>query len=127
MGTGGWSELKIASQAQVDIAKNASVRQEKRISTDNVLEEALAPEQQVQMNDQPSIDTVKKAVNEVNEFLEIHKQNSKFVFHEELERYYVQIVDADTDKVIKEIPPKKLLDGYYAMQKFIGIFFDEKV
>ncbi|MEQ2527496.1 flagellar protein FlaG [Bacillaceae bacterium CLA-AA-H227] len=119
--------MKLTSQTQVDITKSALVRQETRISTDSVFEEALAPEQQAQMNDQPSIDTVKKAVNEVNEFLEIHNQNSKFVFHEELERYYVQIVDADTDKVIKEIPPKKLLDGYYAMQKFIGIFFDEKV
>jgi flagellar protein FlaG len=29
--------------------------------------------------------------------------------------------------VIREIPPKKLLDAFYSMQKFLGMIVDEKI
>ena len=32
--------------------------------------------------------------------------------------YYVEVVDAETDEVIREVPPRKLLDAFYTMQKF---------
>ncbi|MDM5332441.1 flagellar protein FlaG [Ureibacillus composti] len=51
----------------------------------------------------------------------------KFVYHEGLEEYYVEIVDSHTDEIIKEIPSKELLDAYYQMQKIIGNIVDEKV
>lgn len=70
---------------------------------------------------------LQQAVNVVNEFLEINYSSSKFVFHEDLERYYVTIVNRDTDEVIKEIPPKKLLDAFYEMQKMVGMIVDEKI
>lgn len=68
-----------------------------------------------------------QAVNSLNDFLEISYKSSKFVLHEGLDRYYVQLVDKETEEVIKEIPPKKLLDAFYEMQKLLGMIVDEKI
>lgn len=68
-----------------------------------------------------------EAVNTMNEMLEVNNNTSKFMFHEGLERYYVTVVDRDTEEVVKEIPPKKLLDAFYEMQKMLGMIVDEKI
>ncbi|KGR76467.1 flagellar protein FlaG [Ureibacillus sinduriensis] len=70
---------------------------------------------------------LKQAVDSLNEFMEINHNSSKFVYHEGLDRYFVQVVNKDTEEVIKEIPPKKLLDAFYEMQKMVGMIVDEKI
>ena len=70
---------------------------------------------------------LKDAVDKMNEMLEVNNSTSKFLFHEGLERYYVTVVDRETEEVVKEIPPKKLLDAFYEMQKMLGMIVDEKV
>lgn len=67
------------------------------------------------------------AVNKLNQFMETNNKNSKFIFHEGLGKYYVEIVDARTEEVVKEIPPKELLDAYFEMQKMIGKIVDKSV
>lgn len=78
-------------------------------------------------NGQPTEEAYKVIVNKLNEFMDYSQKNSKFVFHNDLKRYYVEIVDSKTQDVIKEIPPKKLLDAYYEMQKLIGKMFDKQI
>ncbi|MDN4492224.1 flagellar protein FlaG [Ureibacillus aquaedulcis] len=70
---------------------------------------------------------LKQAVDSLNEFMESNHNSSKFVYHEGLDRYFVQVVNKDTDEVVKEIPPKKLLDAFYEMQKMVGMIVDEKI
>lgn len=72
-------------------------------------------------------DKLQQAIDTMNEFFEINNSAMKFVFHEELEKYYVQLVNTDTDEVIREIPSKKMLDVFYEMQKLAGIIVDEKI
>lgn len=70
---------------------------------------------------------LKEAVDSINEFLQTDRKTSKFVFHEGLHKYYVRLVNADTEEVIKEIPPERLLDAFYQMQKLAGMIVDEKI
>ncbi|GEM_PF-1897440 len=72
----------------------------------------------------PTEQAYQTAVNKLNEFMEHTQRNSKFIFHGDLERYYVEVIDAQTQEVVKEIPPKALLDAYYEMQKLAGKIFD---
>lgn len=72
----------------------------------------------------PTEQAYRTAVNKLNEFMEYSQRNSKFIYHQDLERYYVEVVDARTQEVVKEIPPKELLDAYYEMQKVVGKIFD---
>lgn len=66
-------------------------------------------------------------VNGMNEFLKPKFTSLQFKLHEELERYYVEVIDRDTKEVIREIPEKELLDMYAKMTEFIGLFFDKKL
>ena len=70
---------------------------------------------------------VDQAISSINEFIIPLQTNSKFVLHEGLNEYYVRLVNSETEEVIKEIPPKKLLDAFYEMQKMLGMIVDEKI
>lgn len=71
---------------------------------------------------------VEKIVSGMNDFLKASPHtNLKFEFHEELNEYYVTIVDDITNEVIKEIPPKKMLDMFAAMTEFLGLMVDKKI
>lgn len=70
---------------------------------------------------------VKKAVDQLNHFLSGSSTHLKFQFHDQLKEYYVTIIDDKTDQVIKEIPPKRILDTYADMLHHVGILADEKV
>ncbi|MFJ7838508.1 flagellar protein FlaG [Lysinibacillus sphaericus] len=74
-----------------------------------------------------SKEKLQHAIDTVNEFLQINHNASKFVLHDGLDRYFVQVVDTKTEEIVKEIPPKKLLDAFYEMQKLLGMIVDEKI
>jgi len=84
---------------------------------------------QIVVRDENDLDkeTIKTAVSNMNDFIEPVITNLKFVFHEDLHEYYVTIINPVTDEVIREIPPKKLLDMYAAMAEYIGLLVDEKI
>ncbi|MBT2678865.1 flagellar protein FlaG [Bacillus sp. ISL-35] len=70
---------------------------------------------------------VKEIVDTMNKFMEASPTALKFEFHEELNEYFVKIIDEKTKEVVREIPPKKMLDFYAAMNKFIGLMVDKKI
>jgi flagellar protein FlaG len=91
-----------------------------------------------QAANQPKVETQKEAqefskeqleevVKGLNEFLQPSHTSLKFELHDELKEYYVQIIDERTKEVIREIPPKKLLDIYATMMQFVGLIVDKKI
>lgn len=62
----------------------------------------------------------------MNEFLQPTETNVKFQLHEQLEVYYVQVIDTKTDEVLREIPNRKFLDMYASMDEIAGMMIDEK-
>jgi len=83
-----------------------------------VIEPAVRPSEKKNME---------KIVQGMNEFLKPSNTHLKFEFHDELEEYYVTMVDDITQEVIREIPSKKLLDMYAAMTEYLGILVDKKI
>ncbi len=63
----------------------------------------------------------------MNKFLESVDTQLRFKMHDELNEYYVTIVDSKTDEVIREIPSKKLMDMHAEMKKFLGLLIDRKI
>ncbi|RPF54362.1 flagellar protein FlaG [Aquisalibacillus elongatus] len=82
---------------------------------------------QRETSEELSKERAKELVDGLNEFLEPMDTSLKYEFHDKLDRYYVSIVDQNTDEVIKEIPPKKMLDVYAAMAEFMGFIVDERI
>jgi flagellar protein FlaG len=74
-----------------------------------------------------SKEDIAKKIDSINKFISTTNSHLKFSLHEELNEYYVAIIDNRTNEVIKEIPPKKLLDMFAAMKETIGLFIDKKI
>ena len=75
-------------------------------------------------NQQPSNEQIKQAVEKMNKSM----QNSSAVFgiHEATQRVTIKIVDKETKKVIKELPPEKTLDMIAKVWEMAGILVDER-
>lgn len=128
--------MRIASQGQSTDAVTASTNISKSTETKNnnsivKVQPTVQPatEKTLVAGEEQEIskEKLEQAVNTINEFLQINHSASKFVFHDGLDRYFVQVVDTQTEEVVKEIPPKKLLDAFYEMQKLLGMIVDEKI
>lgn len=85
--------------------------------------EQATPEQKAEL----SKSEAKKLTEGMNKFLDSVNVQLRFKFHEKLNEYYVTIIDPETEEVIREIPPKKLLDIQAAMKDFIGLLIDKKI
>ncbi len=72
-------------------------------------------------------DELKNVVKSLNEFMKPTFTSLNFKVHDELDRYYVEVVDQDTKKVIREIPSKEILDMYAKMTEYLGLFIDKKL
>ncbi len=79
---------------------------------------------EAQQNQQPSNEQIKQAVEKLNKSM----QNSSAVFgiHEATQRVTIKIVDKETKKVIKELPPEKTLDMIAKVWEMAGILVDER-
>ncbi|QQP13277.1 flagellar protein FlaG [Lysinibacillus agricola] len=128
--------MRIASQGQSNDtvsaptntkAMNVQENMTPNVSTVTISQPVVENTSTVGEEQEISKDKLQQAIDVVNEFLEINHSSSKFVYHEGLDRYYVTIVNRDTDEVVKEIPPKKILDAFYEMQKMVGMIVDEKI
>lgn len=122
------STVKAVANVKAEAPKVEVISKAPTESTDKIqiqpVKSQLAPEEQ---KDVVSKDKLEEAVQSINEFLNTQHKASKFVFHDGLDKYYVQLVDADTDEVIKEIPPERLLNAFYEMKKLAGMMVDEKI
>ncbi|MBQ0140962.1 MAG: flagellar protein FlaG [Kurthia sp.] len=120
--------MKISLESTVlkPLRESFSVSKTQASQVDNVIEKKVVSEMTDALG-KTTKEAYQVAVNKMNEFMEATNKNSKFVFHEGLGEYYVEIVDAKTEEVVKEIPPKELLDAYYEMQKMIGKIVDKSI
>ncbi|MBU0926290.1 MAG: flagellar protein FlaG [Spirochaetes bacterium] len=49
-----------------------------------------------------------------------------FSINEKLDQVVVKVIDTDTDKVIREIPPTELQHVHERIKEVLGILFDER-
>ena len=70
---------------------------------------------------------IKKAVDKLNKFLQEEITHVEYERHDVLKNQFViRIINNETKEVIKEIPPKKILDMVAEMYKLAGVILDEK-
>lgn len=91
------------------------------------LEKQQQANNQLDEKDKISKDDAEHIVNGINEFLQPQFTSIHFSLHEETDRYYVEVIDQKTKKILKEIPEKELLDVYAKMTEYLGLFIDEKL
>ena len=80
--------------------------------------------QQDQQQSSASAEAVKKAVDEMNK--KMMNSVAQFGIHEETNHITIKIVDKETRKVIKELPPEKTLDMIAKAWELAGLTVDER-
>ncbi|WP_243290300.1 flagellar protein FlaG [Bacillus sp. FJAT-47783] len=70
---------------------------------------------------------LKTVIDNLNEFVKPVETSIQFELHEQLNEYYVKVINKETEEVVREIPPKKMLDMYAAMAELMGFIINEKV
>ncbi len=71
-------------------------------------------------------DDLKRAIADTNRVLFEDNDHFEFKIHEGTGRIMVKLVDNETDEVIKEIPPEKILDLVASIWDLVGILVDER-
>lgn len=66
------------------------------------------------------------AIEQANRTLQINNNRFNFSIHEATKEIIVQIIDVETEEVIKEIPPKEILDLIAKLWEMAGIMVDER-
>ncbi len=66
------------------------------------------------------------AVNKVNSTLDAFSFSLRYKIHDESNRVMVQVIDKETDELIREIPPERLLRLAAQIQEMIGLLLDTK-
>jgi flagellar protein FlaG len=91
--------------------------------------------QNVKTSDNKNIETkevskkeLRNAVDKLNKFLEDNKTHAEYEYHDKLRNdLMIKIIDDKTGDVIREVPPKKILDMVAKMLEIVGVLIDKKV
>jgi len=68
---------------------------------------------------------VKTAIRDLQRVSEAFNRRLTFSFNEKLDQVVVKVIDTDTDKVVREIPPTELQQVYERIREVIGLLFDK--
>lgn len=78
-------------------------------------------------NDRLTRKDVEEMTDGLNEFMASMNTDIKFLLHQKMGELMVQVVDTKTHKVLRQSPPKELLDSIARIKEFVGMLLDKKV
>lgn len=87
-------------------------------------------DRQHEMSNEPgnqnSLQDLEKVIEGLNKWIQTESTHLQFRLHDELNEYYVEVVNDQTNEVIRQIPSKKVLDIAAKMHEMVGLLVDEK-
>lgn len=123
-------EINSISQGRQSIVNVNSAAKVSLQSSNNGAKETLESTSKVAYNNKDAkvVDgrEVKNMVDGLNKLIKNADTHLEYEKHEKLNEYVIRIVDNETKEVVKEIPPKKILDMVAKMCEMIGIIVDKK-
>ena len=70
---------------------------------------------------------LEESIEDINKAVEALHKDLRFQVHEKSERLMVEVIDLVKNEVIKEIPPRQLLDMLGRIREMVGLIIDEKI
>ena len=70
--------------------------------------------------------TIDSTISETNSKIKMSNTQLQYSIDEETQRISIKIIDKDTDKVIREVPPEETLEAIKKIWEIAGIIVDEK-
>lgn len=76
------------------------------------------------MKTEPPVD-IQAILNDLTGLSATLNKKLSFSMNEKLDQVVVKVIDADTEEVIKEIPPSEIQHVHERIREVLGILFDE--
>lgn len=70
--------------------------------------------------------TVIEAIEKANRAVSVAYRRFEYSIHEKTKEIMVKVIDTETDEVIREIPPEKILDLVAMIWEMAGLIVDER-
>jgi flagellar protein FlaG len=107
---------KVSGELQQKEAKKAVLQNQNK-----------AREQQKKKVEHRKRPKIEATLAEIERISFILNRKLKFSVNRELNQVVVKVIDGNTDKVIRELPPEELQRLHLRIRETIGILFDEKI
>jgi flagellar protein FlaG len=89
--------------------------------------QASAPSARPVERKKPDPVLVQQTIREIEEFSSFLNRRLKYSVNRETDQVIVKVIDSETDKVIKVLPPEELQRLHARMREAIGLLFDETI
>lgn len=120
-GTDAAVNMRVSSESQLIGGKTAEAVQMK-IGQGKAAQQKKIDKTEYPINER----VVSEAVEKMNKVIEGYNRRFEYVVHEPTNEIMIRVIDETTDEVIKEIPPKKILDVIASMLEMAGLLVDER-
>ncbi|MCL2356661.1 MAG: flagellar protein FlaG [Defluviitaleaceae bacterium] len=87
---------------------------------------APAPAPAVGTGERPEPDMLPRAVREINEALGAHRRHLSITHHAATNRNVIRVYNSETNEIVREIPPERVLDAHANMLEMAGIFVNAR-
>jgi flagellar protein FlaG len=87
---------------------------------------ASVAEQSNQQSTPVSREVIEKVIAQVNKAIMTYDREMHIRVHEKTKRIMVKVMDTQENKVIREIPPEKVLDAFARTLELAGILIDKR-
>lgn len=67
-----------------------------------------------------------EAIQRANKAISISNRKFEYSIHEKTKEIMIKVLDSETNEVIREIPPEKILDMVAKMWEMAGLIVDER-
>lgn len=99
-----------------------SLQEEKGINKEGINDKFIDKSDKKELDE----DTLIKMINQANKAFEAKYTRLEFSIHKETHEIVVKVYDKETNELIREIPPEKILDIIAKLWELAGIFVDER-
>ena len=87
---------------------------------------AAAPPHAAHTEKKPDPET-QRAIRDIDQFRNFLNRRLKYAFDRESNQVIVKVIDGDTDRVVKVLPPEELRRIHNRMRETIGLLFDHTI
>jgi flagellar protein FlaG len=113
-------------QVEETLQKEAAKAVEKTSNAESAVR--LGDDNKVQSSEEFNASEINNLVSSANQLVDAVSNNKvNFQYDESKEQHIVLVRDIDTDEVIREIPPKEMLDLLKNLEDITGIIYDNKI
>jgi flagellar protein FlaG len=122
------TDYKTEQKAQSAAAVQQAVKpaESNAVTTKTYTDKQDGAKEEEKRDAQTNANRLKSILNETNNKIKPTRTRCEFSYVEDVNRVSIKVMDVDTDKVIREIPPEETMEMLQKLWEVAGLLVDEK-